>query len=506
MATEGTESSSTEVTTGRSLIVDETSFEEQFLRCQVCRDKYDIEERPAKSLPCNHSFCLPCLKQVFDHSQPAARRTLLWGDETLDGTLKCPQCRVEIYLSRGEIKKLPNDHRVIQMIDFLSQVVVKSKNVCPKHESQPLNFFCKKCMVPVCRDCTVLDHKEQQGHNIVDVTDALSESSDEFNEVENKSKQILDRMKTRSEALANASKRLDLLERKLRVQIKDNFIEYRLLLERRQDALTKMLQQQIKEQKNKINTRFYGVTENVSELGKMYESFVLARSSNDIKNLFTLHDKMKEKEEDFSQSANTDDDDELFVASGFEVPNEGAFLSEMSMLGEICSNQDLQLKQPVPAHQLYIFDLEERQERVRQFQRTACLFDCDDYPISQANDYPISQANDYSQQLADSPEEPESDLLDSDAIEAITQRIMDRRSTHELLESEHTEHCPRPMQSRRGRNSRREVLIPATGVRVPSSSNRERSSRENRSSRRPDVQVVRHQLLQRLQVQDEQNN
>ncbi|XP_041358725.1 E3 ubiquitin-protein ligase TRIM63-like [Gigantopelta aegis] len=497
MASEGTEAPSTEVATGRSLIVDETSFEEQFLRCQVCREKYEIEERPAKSLPCNHSFCLPCLKQVFDHSQPAARRTLLWGDETLDGTLKCPQCRVEIYLSRGEIKKLPNDHRVIQMIDFLSQAVVKSKNVCSKHENQSLNFFCKLCMVPVCRDCTVLDHKEQQGHSIVDVTDALSENSEEFNEVENKSKQSLDRMKTRSDSLANASKRLDLLERKLRVQIKDTFIEYRLLLERRQEALTSMLQQQVKEQKNKINTRFYGVSENVSELGKIYESFVEARASNDIKNLFALNDKMKEKEEEFSKSATTDDDDELFVASGFEVPNEGAFLSEMSMLGEISSNQDLQLKQPVPAHQLYIFDLEERQERVRQFQRSACYVDCDDYLIYPATDYP--------QNTVDSGEEQEPDILDAEAIEAITQRIMDRRSAHEMLESEHAENNPRQMHGRRGRNSRREILVPATGLRVPSSSNRERSSRENRNSRRPDIQVVRHQLLQRLQVQDEQN-
>ena len=116
--------------TNRSIVVDAAFFEEQFLRCQVCQERFDEVERPPKSLPCNHTFCVPCLTQIFNHAQPQSRRNLLWADESLDGPLKCPTCRVEIFVSKNKIKDLPTDHRVVQMIDFLSQVVRFCVCVC----------------------------------------------------------------------------------------------------------------------------------------------------------------------------------------------------------------------------------------------------------------------------------------------------------------------------------------------------------------------------------------
>ncbi|XP_052792661.1 RING finger protein nhl-1-like [Mya arenaria] len=339
----------------RNLVVDEGAFEEQFLRCHICREKYDQTEKPPKSLPCNHTFCLACLTQIYAHTQTNQRRALAFADETV---LKCPTCREETYVSRREeIANLPNDHRVIQMIDFLSQVVVKSQNFCSKHEQQPLNFFCKSCMVPVCRDCTVLDHKENSDHVIVDVAKALEDNADEFNNVENRSKQLLQGMKSRSDALANASKQLDLLERQLRSKIKDTFIEYRLLLERRQEGQIAILHDVIKKQKSLINARFVDVCTQGSQLQKLYDAFTKARPSNDITQLFTVHKEMKEHDAEFARQSNVNDD-ELFVGCDFEVINEPIYLSEMSCLGEVVPKPDLGLKKPVPAHQLAVLDME----------------------------------------------------------------------------------------------------------------------------------------------------
>ncbi|KAK3099304.1 hypothetical protein FSP39_002383 [Pinctada imbricata] len=378
----------------RSLIVDEAAFEEQFLRCHICHEKFNQEDRHPKSLPCNHTFCLPCLKQVFDHNQQNSRtrrQVSTWLDETLEGVLKCPECRVEIFLSRSEISALPSDHRVIQMMDFLSQVSAKSQNVCSKHENQPLNFFCKKCLVPVCRDCTVLDHKEGQGHNIVDVKEALTENSEDFNKIEQKSKELLDKMRGRTDSLANGSKQLDLLERQLRGNIKDTFIEFRLLLERRQEALMKILRETIKDQKSAINTRFVDVATQGSQLQKLYDEFTKARASNDLRKMFTIQLEIKEKETEYTCTAEANDD-ELFVASRFNVPNECQFLSEMSGLGEVTTEQDLGLKSPVPPHQLVLLDsLENRQQM--QF------FDQDD-----ANEQPEGEE-------AEEPEEPIEDVI-----------------------------------------------------------------------------------------------
>lgn len=295
---------------------------------------------------------------MFDHNQTNQRRAFTFADDTYEGVLKCPTCRVEIYLSRGEISALPNDHRVIQMMDFLSQVVVKSQNVCTKHERQPLNFFCKSCTVPVCRDCTVLDHKEGN-HVIVDVSKALDDNADEFNKVENRSKELLQGMKKRSDALANASKQLDLLERQLRSKIKDTFIEYRLLLERRQEGQIAILQDMIKKQKALINSRFVDVCTQGSQLQNLYDTFTKARPSNDIAQLFTVLNEMKEHETEFATQSEANDD-ELFVGCEFDVINEPIFLSEMSCLGEVVTKPDLNLKNPVPAHQLVFLDMEER--------------------------------------------------------------------------------------------------------------------------------------------------
>ena len=347
----------------RSLIVDEAAFEEQFLRCHICNEKFNQVERHPKSLPCNHTFCLPCLKQVFDHNQQNSRtrRQVTWLDDTFEGVLKCPECRVEIFLSRAEIESLPSDHRVIQMMDFLSQVSTKSQNVCSKHENQPLNFFCKKCLHPVCRDCTVLDHKEGQGHDIVDVSEALNESKESFDKIENTSKQLLDKMKGRTDSLANASKKLDLLERQLRSTIKDTFIEYRLLIEKRQEALIKILKDTIKEQKTSINSRFVDIATQGSSLQRLYDQFLKARSANDLKKLFEIRQEVNQKEAEFKVTAEANDN-ELFVSCKFDVPTDCQFLSEMSGLGEVTTQEDQNLRNPVPPHQLVLLDsLETRQ-------------------------------------------------------------------------------------------------------------------------------------------------
>ena len=47
----------------------------------------------------------------------------------------------------------------------------KKRNECPKHDNK-LSFFCDTCKKGICRDCTVLDHKETAGHIIMDISNA----------------------------------------------------------------------------------------------------------------------------------------------------------------------------------------------------------------------------------------------------------------------------------------------------------------------------------------------
>ena len=44
-----------------------------------------------------------------------------------------------------------------------------------KHSGQPLCFFCRWCAELICRDCTVLDHCQTEGHDVVDVHEVFEE-------------------------------------------------------------------------------------------------------------------------------------------------------------------------------------------------------------------------------------------------------------------------------------------------------------------------------------------
>ena len=116
-----------------SIMMDANLFEEQFLRCEICQECFHETERSPKILPCNHTFCVICLTSIFKHAQLESGQHSSW-DETIDflnGPLKCPTCRVEIFVGEDEISSLPTDHKVIQMIDFMSHVSQKViKVVC----------------------------------------------------------------------------------------------------------------------------------------------------------------------------------------------------------------------------------------------------------------------------------------------------------------------------------------------------------------------------------------
>jgi len=43
---------------------------------------------------------------------------------------------------------------------------------CLKHSNQPMSFFCEVCAMSICRDCTVLDHKDTEGHIISNISQA----------------------------------------------------------------------------------------------------------------------------------------------------------------------------------------------------------------------------------------------------------------------------------------------------------------------------------------------
>ncbi|XP_013419853.1 tripartite motif-containing protein 2 [Lingula anatina] len=129
--------------------------ENQLLSCQVCFEQYDHEEHQPKLLPCHHTFCMKCID----------------GLKTSKGKAKCPTCRQEVGLPPGGATHLQTNFYIMEMEELLMGMTKRQKDQdgCQTHANQPLSFFCSKCETAICRDCTILSHRESEGHVITEV-------------------------------------------------------------------------------------------------------------------------------------------------------------------------------------------------------------------------------------------------------------------------------------------------------------------------------------------------
>lgn len=65
------------------------------LECPVCFEKLDVT---AKVLPCQHTFCKPCLQRIFKAHKE----------------LRCPECRTLVFCS---IEALPTNLLLVRLLD-----------------------------------------------------------------------------------------------------------------------------------------------------------------------------------------------------------------------------------------------------------------------------------------------------------------------------------------------------------------------------------------------------
>ncbi|CAH1250618.1 TRIM56 [Branchiostoma lanceolatum] len=184
-----------------------------FLECTICLEPF----KDPKILPCLHTFCEGCLKKFVAQDKvknkfqcPTCRtETVLpkggvasfksnffvqslsdtvQAHKTLvskeDDKVPCNVCEEEV-ASRGCVPceeflcdecacahhraKRTRSHEVIGVAELKEQLItktgsLKSKSLpfCPKHEEEKLKFYCETCKHPICRDCTVLQHKNHQ--------------------------------------------------------------------------------------------------------------------------------------------------------------------------------------------------------------------------------------------------------------------------------------------------------------------------------------------------------
>ncbi|XP_046575794.1 E3 ubiquitin-protein ligase TRIM33-like [Haliotis rubra] len=262
-----------------SYYVSTSAIKDLLTECPICTEHFDEATRTPRRMPCCvQSICEACLET---HSRGRL-------------AISCPMCRHQHNLPGG-VKSLPKEPVILRILDnlkivkglnlprtdctdgnpamskcddcvaFLCQECLNahkrvktlrdhhtvsfqemkegpSKNFhrvhkCAQHHL-PLQFYCNTCDKIVCVSCTVVEHKEGKGHNVVPVDDAHQERAksieDTLAKLDQKSEKLL-------EAEKDLQKRYSGIEESTKVAVVDINTAFDKLMDKIQQRRAIML-------------------------------------------------------------------------------------------------------------------------------------------------------------------------------------------------------------------------------------------------------------------------
>ncbi|KAK4310737.1 hypothetical protein Pmani_017723 [Petrolisthes manimaculis] len=131
------------------------------LTCGGCCRRYDDAAHRPKFLSCFHTACLACLRKGFS-----------------GGKVVCPTCS---RVTEGKsADSLPDNTQLCTILLNMSSLNLhdlasgpNQRDTCTAHTAR-INFWCDTCRVPLCRDCTVVAHRETDGHKVRDHDQAVA--------------------------------------------------------------------------------------------------------------------------------------------------------------------------------------------------------------------------------------------------------------------------------------------------------------------------------------------
>ncbi|EDO29653.1 predicted protein, partial [Nematostella vectensis] len=239
---------------------------EDEVTCSLCIEHFN----DPRVLPCLHSFCRHCLEELAVHSEGR-------------GKLVCPLCKAEFQISPADVPSLKVNFMINSIISVLplltsedskkkpvcescdsgepaqgrcnecdhfvcEQCISAHKNIktlqhhtilsldeiksgkllamsktsyCTKHKGKKLKLFCESCKEVICRDCTVVDHKN---HDYLFTSDVIAREKEEILE---RAKKVTSKLTDIEQAMAlveKAQQHLDENKRAARRDL-DQFID-----------------------------------------------------------------------------------------------------------------------------------------------------------------------------------------------------------------------------------------------------------------------------------------
>ena len=130
------------------------------LECSVCQEQFDVNNEP-KILKCLHTFCKSCLER--------------WLRQHGGGKLSCPTCRQITECPNNNINSLPSNLFCKQMVEIVEAYSGKGQEDSPHcgscDERKSLKFFCSDCNCFLCDDCSMAHKKLKvfSDHHVKDI-------------------------------------------------------------------------------------------------------------------------------------------------------------------------------------------------------------------------------------------------------------------------------------------------------------------------------------------------
>lgn len=278
-----------------SAVCDLREFDVLDTNCAICREIFV----DPKVLNCFHTFCRSCLEREQTHpekvtcvtcrvdtelpdagvnglatnlviaaaveqdadllssarstSSPSAARCTACKSENTDAVARCLECvnflcvncvmaHHFMHCFEGHrVKVFPNsDIKDESMLGIIASNGDKTV-FCTKHKSDILTYYCRTCLVPVCKECTQVDHpaplheyehlSEAGPKQIEIIRQAVSEAKIKATEIRNVVKTV-----------EHSSGKLQVQYHKAQNEINDTFQFYRSMLEERKQELLKELE------------------------------------------------------------------------------------------------------------------------------------------------------------------------------------------------------------------------------------------------------------------------
>lgn len=135
-------------------------------------------------------------------------------------------------------------HRVCSMVDLQNTskedlAKVERPVNCSKHKGEVVRFFCRTCNIPICKDCTMLDHS--RGHEYDYLSEVSSLEVDNLQRLAEQAKAKAHDLRGSAKNIEHSSNRLQVQYHKAQTEINETYNFYRTMLDERKTESLKEL-------------------------------------------------------------------------------------------------------------------------------------------------------------------------------------------------------------------------------------------------------------------------